>query len=180
VKICNRCKTTKPFSKFSKNSREKDHLCRECKDCAKVRAKLRYQKQGQKMRQQMADLRKNNYDKRIEIERKSRTKRKNAQRPLKNSRQQIRNRLLSNKQYVLTSKELNNLYKKPCYSCGTNQNLSIDHIIPLSKGGNHSIGNLMTLCRSCNASKGNKLLVEWKKYLQTVRGDQNRTLRIFR
>ena len=33
----------------------------------------------------------------------------------------------------------------------------IDHIIPLSKGGNSEPSNLQTLCRTCNLSKNNKI-----------------------
>jgi hypothetical protein len=36
--------------------------------------------------------------------------------------------------------------------------LEIDHIIPLSKGGITSEGNLQTLCWKCNRSKGSKIL----------------------
>lgn len=170
MKFCNRCKDQKPLQAFSKNARQEDGLCRECKDCAKARAKARYKKCGQKMRQQMATLRLNDYERRLEIERASRARRKEIQRPLKNARQQIRNRLLSGNAFKLLSKEIANLYKQPCYNCGTRDNLSIDHIIPLSRGGNHSIGNLMTLCRPCNSSKGKKLLVEWHQDLYAVRG----------
>lgn len=170
MKACNRCKTKKAFSSFSKNSREDDLLCRECKECAKARAKIRYEKNGQKMRNQMAELRKIDYERRIAIERASRKKRKEAQRPLKNARQQIRNRLIAKNNYDLKPKEILKLYNSNCYNCETNEALSIDHIIPLSRGGNHSIGNLMTLCRKCNSSKGNKLLTEWQKTIR-VRGD---------
>jgi len=118
----------------------------------------------------MAQLRVSDYDKRIAIERSSRAKRKEIQRPLKNARQQIRNRLISGKAFSLTAKEISRLYEMPCYNCGSKENLSIDHIIPLSRGGSHSIGNLMTLCRTCNSSKGKKLLIEWQQDLRTIRG----------
>lgn len=38
--------------------------------------------------------------------------------------------------------------------------LTMDHVIPLSRGGDHSIDNIVPSCFSCNASKGNKLLSE--------------------
>ena len=38
----------------------------------------------------------------------------------------------------------------------------IDHIVPLSRGGVHSIGNIALACPSCNCSKKNQFLVEWR------------------
>lgn len=44
-----------------------------------------------------------------------------------------------------------------CRRCGSRRNLSVDHIIPVSRGGPSSIDNYQTLCRSCNSSKGARL-----------------------
>jgi 5-methylcytosine-specific restriction endonuclease McrA len=40
-----------------------------------------------------------------------------------------------------------------CANCGTPQDLTIDHIIPLGKGGTNSQDNLQMLCYTCNAEK---------------------------
>jgi 5-methylcytosine-specific restriction endonuclease McrA len=36
-----------------------------------------------------------------------------------------------------------------------------DHVIPLARGGEHSMENAALACWSCNTSKKNKLLSEW-------------------
>lgn len=38
----------------------------------------------------------------------------------------------------------------------------MDHIIPVIRGGNHSIGNLTPACASCNASKNHRTVMEWR------------------
>ena len=45
-------------------------------------------------------------------------------------------------------------YDWTCQKCGATENLSIDHIIPVAKGGGNEDSNLQVLCRSCNSAKG--------------------------
>lgn len=40
--------------------------------------------------------------------------------------------------------------------------IHVDHIIPLTRGGAHSVENLCVACPKCNLSKGSRLLSEWK------------------
>lgn len=42
-----------------------------------------------------------------------------------------------------------------CQYCGSKSNLTIDHVIPTSKGGDNSWGNMVAACVSCNNKKGN-------------------------
>lgn len=44
----------------------------------------------------------------------------------------------------------------------------IDHVIPLSKGGNHSCGNIVISCKHCNEMKNNKLPIEFKIYRKKI------------
>lgn len=47
-----------------------------------------------------------------------------------------------------------------CAYCGKKAT-TIDHIIPVSKGGNSVPGNVVPACQSCNSSKKNKDLFKW-------------------
>lgn len=50
---------------------------------------------------------------------------------------------------------------KTCAYCSGSFD-TVDHIIPLMRGGDNMETNLAPACRSCNSSKGSKLLSEWK------------------
>lgn len=50
----------------------------------------------------------------------------------------------------------------PCVYCGATGRTTIDHIVPLSRGGKHEASNLAPACLPCNASKGSKLTSEWR------------------
>lgn len=71
-------------------------------------------------------------------------------------------RMEANGVYVITDKDLARIYASPCAECGTTERIEADHVIPISRGGQHSIGNLQPLCKSCNSSKCDRLNVEWK------------------
>lgn len=52
-----------------------------------------------------------------------------------------------------------------CWYCGTGLSLkgvenqmTIDHVLPRSKGGSRGLGNLVPACRGCNLSKGDLAL----------------------
>lgn len=49
-----------------------------------------------------------------------------------------------------------------CPKCGKSEKLTMDHIIPLSKGGTNFIDNLQVLCFSCNSSKRDILIIDYR------------------
>jgi len=60
-------------------------------------------------------------------------------------------------------------YRGCCAYCGVeDDNLEMDHVVPVAKGGGHRIGNFVPACRSCNSSKNDKFLSEWKLWKAKV------------
>jgi len=43
-----------------------------------------------------------------------------------------------------------------CVSCGASDALTVDHVIPKSRGGDNQDENLQTMCRRCNGRKANR------------------------
>lgn len=59
--------------------------------------------------------------------------------------------------------ELLELYEYRCAYCGRSDvSLTVEHVVPLSRGGDHDPGNIVPACATCNKSKGSKLLSEWR------------------
>jgi 5-methylcytosine-specific restriction endonuclease McrA len=52
-----------------------------------------------------------------------------------------------------------------CGYCGSNKNLTIDHVIPVSRGGKTNFDNCMTACKPCNNKKDRRLPSEAKMHL---------------
>jgi 5-methylcytosine-specific restriction endonuclease McrA len=48
-----------------------------------------------------------------------------------------------------------------CAYCGSNGDLHIEHVIPIAKGGNHVLGNIIPACSRCNYSKNTNPVEEW-------------------
>ena len=48
--------------------------------------------------------------------------------------------------------------KFSCQYCGSGEELTFDHLLPRSKGGETNWDNVVTACSACNVKKGGKLL----------------------
>ena len=48
--------------------------------------------------------------------------------------------------------------KFSCQYCGSGEELTFDHLLPRSKGGQTNWDNVVTACSSCNVKKGGRLL----------------------
>lgn len=48
-----------------------------------------------------------------------------------------------------------------CAYCGQEHKLTMDHVVPVSKGGSTEATNIIPACQSCNSSKCDKDVIEW-------------------
>jgi 5-methylcytosine-specific restriction endonuclease McrA len=58
-----------------------------------------------------------------------------------------------------------------CWYCGQKvgyHNLTMDHVIPLARGGRSTKDNLVPCCKECNTKKKNALPVEWDEYMDEL------------
>ncbi len=54
-----------------------------------------------------------------------------------------------------------------CQYCGSSKHLTLDHVIPRSRGGKHTWDNVVTACEKCNSKKSDKTLYEVGMRLRT-------------
>ena len=158
MKRCPACEQHKPLDAFNKAEKRPDGkriYCRECesaknrawaarnRDRERNRTRNWAQANRAKVVQYSLDWQKRNPDKcRMATASRRAKKRENGV-------------------FLITDQERQRLLSSPCAECGSTEKIQIDHIIPISRGGRHSIGNLQSLCASCNMAKSDMLLVEW-------------------
>jgi len=62
-----------------------------------------------------------------------------------------------------------------CWYCGQKvgfHNLTMDHVIPLARGGRSTKDNLVPSCKECNTKKKSSLPVEWEEYMDELQRRQ--------
>lgn len=67
--------------------------------------------------------------------------------------------------------EIKSRFGNLCAYCNEAKPLTMDHVVPLSRGGRHLIENIAPACVSCNCKKNNKTADEfsaWKKICSIV------------
>jgi 5-methylcytosine-specific restriction endonuclease McrA len=62
-----------------------------------------------------------------------------------------------------------------CHYCGRKfppKDLTMDHIVPLIRGGKSTKGNTVPACKECNTKKKHMLPIEWEEYLEGLRKEE--------
>jgi len=61
-----------------------------------------------------------------------------------------------------------------CYFCKKKihpKDLTMDHMVPIVRGGRSSKGNVVPACKECNSKKKYLMPFEWEEYLKTLDED---------
>lgn len=144
-RVCTVCKEWKPIEKFTRHATcagGRRNICTTCE------GRVAYKKHRDKCLRAVRTYQANHPLKVSAIKR---------------AYDQSRRVRLANGRGVTTAelRELIDQYDGRCAYCGENVADTIDHVIPLSRGGLHQIDNLLPACRSCNSHKHTKTLKEW-------------------
>jgi 5-methylcytosine-specific restriction protein A len=62
--------------------------------------------------------------------------------------------------------------KGVCYYCQSRvagSGLTMDHIVPLVRGGKSTKDNLVAACKTCNTKKKTMLPMEWEEYMESLK-----------
>lgn len=61
-----------------------------------------------------------------------------------------------------------------CYFCKRKvppKELTLDHVVPVTRGGKSTKGNVVPACKECNNKKKYMLPIEWEEYLERLKKD---------
>ena len=185
-KYCKKCRNIKPISEFSPDKRNKDGLQTICKVCSNENNKKYYAKHPEKCRKRTAEWaalhpeRVKEYKKAWRARRSQHVfeynknwKTNNREKVNMHTRNQ-RARKYKAPGNGITAEEWKNIcekYGNRCLACGKIGKLTLDHVMPISKGGLHESSNVQPLCRTCNAKKGTKTIDYRQVQLEKVGGE---------
>jgi 5-methylcytosine-specific restriction endonuclease McrA len=168
-KVCRRCGVERPASEFGRWTGSRDGLKPRCNACRRAD----YARNREQILREKADYYARNAD---SIRRKKAEYREELKsgvrsvvyvKPLEHRLM----RIIANKMrdrgapeshiFHVTMADARRLLAQPCSVCGTRDELTVDHIIPISRGGVHAIGNLQMLCAFHNRQKHQKVMTVW-------------------
>jgi len=158
LKWCSKCDTVKPFENFYKNRTAHDGVQGICKECSSEYFK-EYSKENRELK--------------AELHRKWREANPTWSRDYYKSNRTAcigyvikhRERKRGAEVVDFTAEQWNSLvdsYDGRCAYCGEIADpITQDHLIPVSRGGNHTLTNIVPACQPCNSQKNDKTPLEY-------------------
>lgn len=172
-KVCTQCSVWLPFSEFYKRQlRGKTVIYSWCKECTKARNNKYYQENRDEIRARERKRRAEDeeYKERHRSRDRARykgTRRRNTidrmakWRDENRERYRVRQREAKHRRRAKTVGVIREwewqavlgFYGDCCLVCGSDEHLTMDHVVPISKGGPNYLVNVQPLCKSCNSKK---------------------------
>jgi hypothetical protein len=167
-KICKDCNTLHEATpeNFFRNKDSRDGLLNKCKKCSLKAADPEAYKRRDK-------------EKKNEIQKRYRRKHKNKINQKHKEYKTLNKEKLKKKNVIYSQRrraserftysdfsyeqwmDCKDSFNNECAYCGEKKELTQDHFIPLSKGGEYTINNIVPSCRSCNCSKSDSDFFTW-------------------
>jgi len=180
-RICNKCHQTKSLNEFRLNAR-KSGLRRDCRDCERFYQRQYYNKNRVRLLKRGAEWRKANpeivkalnqqyYDSNPE-RRKQQWLDYQKRHPDKVTARAAQYRALKRDAYIADCPQVRAIYKEATRLRQQGLDVHVDHIIPLSKGGEHAWYNLRIIDAKVNLRKSNTM--PCKDLLQEVMRCKNK------
>jgi HNH endonuclease len=175
LKQCGICHTHKPAIEFSPNGESSDGRHSNCRECERARArewkarnKDKIRTYEQQHREHLTQLRRawkdRNRDRYMEHRRKNWSSEKGRlYNRMRAQRRRVRKTLAASGPSV-TQAQVQELMARQskCYYCrkpfNDTRTPTLDHVIPLAKGGPHDISNIVLACKHCNSSKSDRIV----------------------
>lgn len=181
-KKCSKCGEMKPPTEYYKDKSRHDGLARLCRQCDSARARKWRDANADRQRLNQRQWRMENADR--DRERKRAWERENPDKHYAHttayhranphvawaSRYRDRARRVGVDPVVerFTKAEVIDRYGDSCHYCETGGFEQIDHYVPVSKGGPHTLDNVRPSCAGCNQGKSDMTADEWLAELRAT------------
>jgi hypothetical protein len=179
TRTCSQCNQRLPISEFHKDKNATDGYRSKCKKCRISNVQSWYSDNRERQSTREKIRRRSNPEKYAEKEALRYEKDKDKRLLLATEHSHLRK---ARKKKVRTERGISKLSLKKifgtkCYYCGIEMDFStgsgrkfnrsmatIEHLIPLAKGGEHTFENTVLACRHCNISKNSKTEEEFEEF----------------
>jgi 5-methylcytosine-specific restriction endonuclease McrA len=182
MKWCYYRKHFRPRAEFPKNKSKKDGLSVECSDCNRVISGKYYQTHREEVLEKLKETRpdkkwrQENQEKCLKHQRRRQRSPEHREKARERERRtgsgaarqaKRRAQIAGTKTENISREDIIERDGAACYLCGRELSLSeatLEHVIPIARGGSHTADNLRIACMFCNQRKGAKLLSELSWY----------------
>jgi 5-methylcytosine-specific restriction endonuclease McrA len=179
TRTCTKCNERLPISSFHKDKSATDGLKATCKKCRINRVKDWYQDNIQERREKASSRRKNNVEseRQKDNERYERDREKRIALATEHSHRRRARKLNTVVEKGISVLSLKKKHGTQCHYCLKEMDFSkgvgrkfnsdmatIEHLIPLARGGEHTFENTVLACRFCNISRGAKSQEDFEEY----------------